>query len=50
MKTEELINHFKNRRPVLLIVLDGWGLGRGDQGDAIFHASTPVMDRLAASS
>jgi len=33
------------RRPVLLLVLDGWGLGDGSSGDAVARAHTPNMDR-----
>ncbi len=33
-------------RPVLLIVMDGWGFGSGGSGDAIAQAETPVFDRL----
>jgi len=33
-------------RPVLLIVMDGWGLGSGGPEDAIAQAHTPVVDRL----
>ncbi len=32
--------------PVLLIVMDGWGLGNGGPEDAIAQANTPVFDRL----
>ncbi|MHC1786478.1 MAG: phosphoglycerate mutase (2,3-diphosphoglycerate-independent) [Christensenellales bacterium] len=31
---------------VLLIILDGWGLGSGDDNDAIFLGSTPEWDSL----
>jgi len=34
-------------RPVVLIVRDGWGIGRPDDpGNAVSAAQTPVMDRL----
>jgi len=33
-------------RPVLLIVMDGWGLGDGGASDAVAQAHTPVVDRL----
>ncbi|MDQ6981789.1 MAG: 2,3-bisphosphoglycerate-independent phosphoglycerate mutase [Mariprofundus sp.] len=33
-------------RPVLLIVMDGWGLGSGGAADAIAQAHTPNVDRL----
>lgn len=36
--------------PVLLIVMDGVGLGAEDEGDAVFLARTPNLDRLRQSS
>jgi len=36
-------------KPVLLIVMDGWGLGAGGPEDAIAQANTPVFDRLCAN-
>jgi len=33
---------------VLLLILDGWGLGDGGRGDLIAQASTPVLDALQA--
>jgi 2,3-bisphosphoglycerate-independent phosphoglycerate mutase len=33
-------------RPVVLVVLDGWGIGRPEPGNAVLAAETPVMDRL----
>lgn len=38
--------HFAGRRPTLLIVMDGWGMGTGGPEDAISKARTPNMDRL----
>ncbi len=35
-----------HRRRVLLLILDGWGLGDGGPGDLIAAAHTPVLDRL----
>ncbi|MFT4037512.1 MAG: 2,3-bisphosphoglycerate-independent phosphoglycerate mutase [Thermomicrobiales bacterium] len=35
--------------PVVLVILDGWGLGRDEPGNAVLHAATPVMDHLWAS-
>ncbi|RME82396.1 MAG: 2,3-bisphosphoglycerate-independent phosphoglycerate mutase, partial [Zetaproteobacteria bacterium] len=32
--------------PVVLVVLDGWGIGTGGPEDAIAAAHTPVFDRL----
>ena len=34
--------------PVVLVILDGWGLGRDEPGNAVLHAHTPTMDRLWA--
>jgi len=34
------------QRPVLLIIMDGWGIGAGGPEDAIAQAHTPVVDRL----
>lgn len=36
-------------RPVVLVVLDGWGLGRDEPGNAVLAANSPVMDRLCRS-
>ena len=33
--------------PVLVVVMDGVGLGRKDRGDAVWLADTPNLDRLA---
>jgi len=33
--------------PVLTVVMDGVGIGRGDEGDAVHLAHTPVLDALA---
>jgi 2,3-bisphosphoglycerate-independent phosphoglycerate mutase len=35
--------------PVVLVILDGWGIGRDELGNAVLHAATPVMDHLWAS-
>jgi 2,3-bisphosphoglycerate-independent phosphoglycerate mutase len=36
-------------RRVLLLILDGWGIGDGGPGDLIAQANTPVMDHLLAT-
>ena len=36
--------------PVLVVVMDGVGIGRHDDGDAVWLARTPHLDRLAATS
>lgn len=38
-------NHTQNRR-VLLIILDGWGIGMAGETNPIFLANTPVWDGL----
>lgn len=35
-----------NHQKVVLMVLDGWGIGAGDATDAIARAHTPFMDNL----
>jgi len=35
--------------PVLLLIMDGWGIGTGGPEDAIAQANTPVFDRLWSS-
>ena len=34
--------------PVVLVILDGWGIGRNEPGNAVLHARTPTMDRFWA--
>src|SRR6478736_2693671 len=41
-------NSTASHRPVALIILDGWGIGRDEPGNAVLAADTPVMDRLWA--
>jgi 2,3-bisphosphoglycerate-independent phosphoglycerate mutase len=38
--------HWGRRRHVLLIILDGWGIGRNDSSNPIYLAETPVWDAL----
>jgi len=35
-----------NYKPIFLIVMDGWGLGKTDQGNAIAHANLPTIQKL----
>jgi 2,3-bisphosphoglycerate-independent phosphoglycerate mutase len=48
MTGETLVpNHdWGGKRRVLLIILDGWGIGRQDSGNPIFLAPTPCWDNL----
>ena len=34
------------RGPVVLAILDGVGIGKGDEADAVKLARTPTLDRL----
>jgi len=49
MKQSELTQHFKGRGPLLLIVLDGWGVGAHGEGDAIFQAFTPTIEAMGGA-
>ena len=37
-----------SQKPVVLMVLDGYGLNDKVEGNAIAQANTPVMDKLMA--
>ena len=37
---------FHRTPPVVLVILDGWGVGRDEPGNAVLAARTPTMDRL----
>ena len=36
------------KRPLALLILDGWGYSEDTQDNAVFHANTPVLDKLNA--
>jgi len=38
-----------DHRPVVLVILDGWGIGRDEPGNAILAARTPTMDRISST-
>ena len=38
----------ENVKPAALIILDGYGIGEPNDGNAIYLAKTPVMDKLLA--
>ena len=38
-----------NKKPMVLIILDGWGYSENEESNAIFHANTPVLDGLKAN-
>jgi 2,3-bisphosphoglycerate-independent phosphoglycerate mutase len=35
-----------NQKKTMLMILDGWGIGKGDKSDVISQVPTPNMDRL----
>ena len=35
-----------SKKPVVLMILDGYGLNEKEQGNAVSIAKTPVMDTL----
>ncbi|RPI91501.1 MAG: phosphoglycerate mutase (2,3-diphosphoglycerate-independent), partial [Chloroflexi bacterium] len=45
-KTLTVDHDWGGKRRVLLLILDGWGIGRHDSSNAIFLAQTPVWDEL----
>ena len=45
----DLIEKFKQKpRPLVLIVLDGWGVAKPNEGNGISQTKTPVFDELIA--
>ena len=38
-----------SKKPVVLMVLDGYGITDKTEGNAIYMANTPVMDKLMQS-
>ncbi len=43
---EEITVQDKKYRPVILVILDGWGISLESEGNAIVNANTPVFDFL----
>jgi 2,3-bisphosphoglycerate-independent phosphoglycerate mutase len=42
-----MVNNKKNNYlPLILLILDGWGLARPNKGNAVFLARTPTLDKL----
>ena len=37
-----------NKKSMVLIILDGWGYSENQESNAIYHANTPVLDKLQA--
>ena len=36
-------------KKALLMILDGWGIGKHNHGDVIYETPTPFMDHLNAT-
>lgn len=49
LKLEKLNNFSGRKGPLLLVIMDGIGLGKEDEGNAVFMAKTPVLDKLLQS-
>jgi len=44
------LKHFRGRKgPLLLIIVDGVGIGKADETNAVYQARTPHLDKLLAS-
>lgn len=39
----------KSKKAIVLLIMDGYGLGKQDENDAVYMADTPVLDGLFAS-
>ena len=46
MKALATQNRIDREGPVVLIILDGVGIGNHDEGDALFLARTPLLDKM----
>jgi 2,3-bisphosphoglycerate-independent phosphoglycerate mutase len=49
LKLKKLSGFSGRKGPLLLIIMDGIGLGKEDDGNAVFKANTPVLDELMKS-
>ena len=46
LKLEKLKNFTPRKGPLLLIIMDGVGIGKNDESNAVYMAKTPCLDRL----
>ena len=46
LKLNKLTNFESRKGPILFIVMDGVGIGKRDETDAVFLAKTPTLDKL----
>jgi len=49
LKLDRLKSFSGRKGPLLLIIMDGVGVGREDEGNAVYLAKTPNIDRLMSS-
>jgi len=49
LKLEKLKNFTPRKGPLLLIIMDGVGLGKQDEANAVYMAKTPCLDKLFKS-
>ncbi|MFH1309777.1 MAG: 2,3-bisphosphoglycerate-independent phosphoglycerate mutase, partial [Candidatus Omnitrophota bacterium] len=49
LKLKKLNNFLPRKGPLLLIIMDGVGLGREDESNAVYMAKTPCLDKLFKS-
>ena len=49
LKLKKRVSFSGRKGPLLLIIMDGVGIGREDKSNAVFLARTPVLDRLFRS-
>lgn len=49
LKLKKLENFHGRKGPVLLVIMDGVGIGKHDESDGVFLAKTPTLDKLMKS-
>ena len=49
LKLEKLPNFNERKGPLLFIIMDGVGIGKEYEGNAVYKAQTPILDKLFAS-
>lgn len=49
LKLEKLPNFNGRKSPLLFIIMDGVGIGKKYEGNAVYKANTPVLDKLFTS-
>ena len=49
LQLKKLKSFHGRKGPLLLIIMDGIGIGRQDESNAVYVAKTPTLDRLIAS-